>query len=401
MSMRRGLALAAVAASATVALAACGSSNSAQNSSSSGPIKIGYVVNETGSMAGFDQPPSQGVDLAVADINAAGGVLGRKLEVVREDMKTDPSLAPSEALDLIHGGAVAMIAACDYDYGSPTAVTAQQKQVATVSTCAADPKFGAQGIGPYAYSMGLTDNLEGATLAQWAQADKKWGTGYVFEDTSLSYTKGLAQTFSQTYTKLGGHLAGTSTFSQEDQSIAAEITKLKSVSPQPDFLLLASYAPGLVTFIRQIRSAGINIPIVGGTGYDGTWWTGSLPGLSNVYYDAFGYVFGSQSPDKQWWQLAQKYQAKYGKAPIDGAFLTGYATVQVLAKAIEDAKSTDSVKINDALQHISMDTILGPVKFSPALHTPGTRPIPIVEFVNGKPTYQSMATATWVPNPFG
>src|SRR4051812_4186443 len=129
--MRRTHAVAGALLALSLLTAACSRPEGEASSSQSGPIKIGYVVNETGGMAGFDEPPSQGVEMAVADINDAGGVHGRKLELVRADMKTDPSLAPSKTLDLINQGAVAMIAACDYDFGSPTAVTAQQKKVPT------------------------------------------------------------------------------------------------------------------------------------------------------------------------------------------------------------------------------------------------------------------------------
>jgi len=101
------------------------------------------------------------------------------LQIVHFDQKTKPELGSTGAIDVIGKGAVAILASCDFDFGSPAALVANQRKMPGMSTCAGDPKFGAQGIGPYAYSMADTTNIEGGALAEFAYNTKKWRTAYV------------------------------------------------------------------------------------------------------------------------------------------------------------------------------------------------------------------------------
>ena len=386
----RGLAISAVLFAAGAGAAAA--------ATASGPIIIGVVESKTGFMSAYDGPPSQGIDLAVKDINAAGGVLGRQLQVIRFDQKTDPALAATGATTLIDQGAIAIIAACDFDFGSPAAVIANSKQLPAISTCAGDPKFGAQGIGPYAYSMALGSNYQAGALAEWTYTKKNWHTAYVITDTTVEYTKGLAKHFSTAFTALGGKVVGEASISMKDLSIAAQITNLKALNPQPDQIFIASFVPDLTSAVKQLRAAGVNTPIVGGSGYDGEDWTKAIPGLSNVFFGAEGYTFGpAVAPE---WELTQKYTAAYGSAPTSNTFLTGYAVVQALAAAIGQAGTTDGVAVNDKLTNLKdIPTALGPLSYTPDNHAP-LRPMALNAFDGGKEIFLEFVTPTKWPNAF-
>ncbi|HVZ14522.1 MAG TPA: ABC transporter substrate-binding protein [Bauldia sp.] len=362
------------------------------------PIKIGVVESKTGFMQGYDGPPSQGVELAVKDINAAGGVLGRPLEIISYDQKTDPALAATGATQLIDQGAVAIVAACDFDFGSPAAVVANAKQIPAISTCAGDPKFGVQGIGPYAYMMALGSNYQAGALAEWTYNKKSWKTAYVITDETVEYTKGLARYFKEAFTGIGGSVVGEASISMKDLSIAAQITSLKALNPQPDMIFIASFVPDLTAAVKQLRAAGVNTPIVGGSGYDGEDWAKAIPGLSDVYFGAEGYTFGPDVPSE--WALVEKYKAAYGSDPTSNTFLTGYAVIQAFAAAITQAGSTDGPAINDKLSNLKdLPTALGNLSYTPDYHSP-VRPMALNAFKDGKEIFLEFVTPTKWPDAF-
>ena len=385
MGHKKWLALAMLIGAITTAAVVAGTSAARPGSTS--PIVIGLVANSSGGMSAYDDPPDNGVTLAVADINAKGGVLGRQLKIDFFDEKTTPSLSATGATKVIGDGAVAVLASCDFDFGSPAAVTANQHHLIGMSTCAGDPKFGAQGIGPYGYSMANTTNFEGAALAEYAYNNMHWRTAYVITDTTIQYTKGIAGYTAQVFQKLGGKIDGQDTMSNADQSISAQITRLKAVKPAPDFVILSSFNPGLAAAVKQVRAAGVTLPLIGGAGWDGTYWTNGIPKFSNAYHGALGFIDYKVPAYAAAYALALRYKKVFHSAPVDAYFLTGYAAVQAIAEAIKEAGSTDGTKINDKLTHLTnFPTVLGPVTFTTSVHAPST-PEVIDKYVNGKEVY--------------
>lgn len=151
----------------------------------------------------YDLPPLAFAELAVEDLNAAGGVLGRPLQVVTADTKSDPAQGPTAALEVLDKKAVAVIVTSDFDFGSPAALTAQSKGVIAFSPGAASPKFGVQGIGPLAYTMSTGTPGEGFTIAEWAKKDKGWESAYALLDDGSEYERTTMQYFKTRWAELG------------------------------------------------------------------------------------------------------------------------------------------------------------------------------------------------------
>ena len=128
---------------------------------------FGLVMSFSGWFAPIDADTIAGAKLAVAEINAAGGVLGQPIEVVEFDNKSEPPLGADGAVDVIGKGAKAILFPSDFDFGAPGAYVAQQKDVIAFSG-ASDPKFGVQGVGPLAYSTSNASQAQGALMAEWA-----------------------------------------------------------------------------------------------------------------------------------------------------------------------------------------------------------------------------------------
>jgi branched-chain amino acid transport system substrate-binding protein len=346
---------------------------------------FGLVMSFSGWFAPVDADTIAGAKLAVAEINAAGGVLGQPIEVVEFDNKSEPPLGADGAVDVIGKGAKAILFPSDFDFGAPGAYVAQQKDVIAFSG-ASDPKFGVQGVGPLAYSTSNASQAQGALLAEWAYKQKGWKNAYVLLDNTIAYTKSLCASFATRWTELAGKegLLGQDTFLNNDPSIAAQVTRITGLSKKPDLIFFCSYAPGGPSAIRQMRAAGIDAAIVTGESLDGDYWIGSVPDLSNFYVISYGSKYGDD-PDPEVNGFFKRFEAKYNKKADVSYGLRGYAAVQAWAIAAKQAGSLDGAKVAAALDTFDKKSlVIGPTTYTPKLHIQTTRPMAILQATNGK-----------------
>ena len=346
---------------------------------------FGLVMSFSGWFAPVDADTIAGAKLAVADVNAAGGVLGQPIEVVEFDNKSEPPLGADGAVDVIGKGAKAILFPSDFDFGAPGAYVAQQKDVIAFSG-ASDPKFGVQGVGPLAYSTSNASQAQGALLAEWAYKQKGWKNAYVLLDNTIAYTKSLCASFATRWTELAGKegLLGQDTFLNNDPSIAAQVTRITGLSKKPDLVFFCSYAPGGPSAIRQMRASGIDAAIVTGESLDGDYWIGSVPDLSNFYVISYGSKYGDD-PDPEVNGFFKRFEAKYNKKADVSYGLRGYAAVQAWAIAAKQAGSLEGAKVAAALDTFDKKSlVIGPTTYTPKLHIQTTRPMAILQATNGK-----------------
>ncbi len=209
------------------------------------PIIIGFDMPFSGWFQPIDDGTVKGAQLAIDDINKAGGVLGRQLKEADYDMKSEPPLGADGAIDLVSKGAKLILVPSDFDFGGPGANVAQSKNVPVFSG-ASDSKFGVAGIGNMAYSVSVASQPQGAMMAEWAYNKKGWKTAYVLIDNTINFTKSLCGNFGDRWKKLAGadNLLGTDTFLNNDPSIASQVTRIQSLPKKPDLIFLCSYVPG-------------------------------------------------------------------------------------------------------------------------------------------------------------
>ena len=338
----------------------------------------------TGVISFYDQPNLAGAQIAVDQINKKGGVLGRPFKIISADTKSDLGLIAGVANGLIEKGADLMIPTLDYDFGGPSARAASAKQIPAISE-AGDSRFGLQGIGRYLFNQ-FPSGSEAAIGATWAWG-KGWRHPFVLEDPSISYSKTFFENFKYSWGKLGGKLAGEATFMNSDQSIATQISQLKSLVDQKkvDFIFMGSYAPGGASATKQIRAAGINLPIIGGAGFDGTFWLGAVPNLKNFYVVAGGVTTGGD-PNKLRAAVYAAYKKKFKKdAPLGEQTLNGYSAVYAFKIAIQRAKSVDGPKVLAQLEKFRNEKLpIGNITWTPTCHISKLRSLPIVTFAGNK-----------------
>jgi branched-chain amino acid transport system substrate-binding protein len=403
--LRRVLISVLLAMTAAAALAACGKSGDSPSSSPSssdagkGDITLGFAIGKTGFMEAYDGPPFQAAQFAIDDINAKGGVGGRKLKFVSADTKSKAELGGDAATTVLSQGADVVVTSCDFDLGSPAAIVAQGKGKLAFSTCAASTAFGPQGIGPLAYTMATAASAEGATMAEWATKKKGAKSAYVLLDNTIEFTKQSAYGFRNRWKQLGNTIAGEDTFKQDDQSVDSQITRIKGLSQKPDVIFLTSYMPGEAKVLKQIRAAGIDTPILADEDVDGDFWKDAVPDIGDVYYTTYVSIYGDD-PDQKVNDLVDRFKQKTGKQPDNGLFITGYAAVQAIAKSIEDAGGkTDGAGLAAKLDTYKDAPFVLPTTYTKELHITTNRTQRVMQIQAGKSTFVEQWKPSQVPLP--
>jgi len=385
-------------------MAACGSGGQggeSSGSSESGPITLGFAIGQSGFMQVYDVPPLTAAEFAIEDINAEGGPNGRKFEVVTADTKSKPELSGDAATQVLSNGAEVVVTSCDFDQGAPAAIVAQEQGVLAFSTCAGSTGFGPTGIGPLAFTMASAAGAEGATMAEWGYEKKGFKTAYALVDDTLDFAKQQAYGFTTRWEEIGGTLLGEDTFKQEDQSIASQINKIKGLSEEPDAIFVTSVMPGEASVIKQIRAAGLDMPILAEEDADGDFWKEAVPDVSDVYFVTYVSIYGDD-PDQAVNELVARFQKKEGKLPENSTFITGYALIEALAKAVEGAGgSTEGAALQKQLETFNKEPLLLTTTFTDKYHITLNRTLRVMEIQDGKTTFVEEWTPKVTPIPPG
>jgi branched-chain amino acid transport system substrate-binding protein len=377
--------------SSTGSSSSSGSENAGSTSESSGkPIVVGAALASSGLLKGYDVPSFNSFKLKANEINAEGGIDGHQIKIVSGNTQSDISRTPQVAEDLISEGAEILLVSCDFDFGSPAALVAQKAGMVSISVCAVSPKFGAQAIGDKAYTFTPSIATESAAMATFAK-EKGWDTAYLLDDETLAYSTGQCSSFEKFYPELGGEIIGKDSFKNEDSNFSVMINHLKAANPS--VIELCSYPPGGASLLRQIRAAGIDAPVVGGSAFDGTFWLTAVPNLSDFYISTTLSAFGDD-PDPRAAKWIAAYEKAYGEPPGKGQAAAGYSIAEGLQMALEQTGgSTDGEELKEALNSFKeVDLLNGPTTFTPETHIPLNRPITIVEYKDGKPRFLKKVT---------
>ncbi|MCL2825891.1 MAG: ABC transporter substrate-binding protein [Eggerthellaceae bacterium] len=398
--MLMGVALVAVLATAIGCQRDTSGSGGTGGSSSGDTILIGGAMSITGIQAPLDAPGVEGIQVAVKEINDAGGINGKMLEFRNMDSKSDPATAGEVAKQLIDQGAVAIITSSDYDFGGPAARAAQEAGLVGISPSASSPLFGSKMLGDKQFTLSMWNTTMGAVMAEKAYNEDGMRTAYVITDDFIDYTKSLSRYFDESFTRLGGTILLEDTFSQGKVDTAALIAHYKALPQEPDFIYLSSYMPDLGTIIKEFRSAGIDKPFYGGDAYDDPALFDLLGATygNNVLWDT--HSFNSEAAVPGFDAYNAEYKAMFGH-DVDAPWsMAGYDVVMVLAAAMRDTNSTDGDQMAKYMETTTFQGLTGTLKWSDAAsgHEPN-KAAAIVQLVNGKPQFIKWATPQYLPAP--
>lgn len=349
-------------------------------------IILGFATAETGFMQAYDKPAQDAAMIRIAEINAAGGLLGKQIEVANADTKSDRAEGAKAGLSVIDQGADMVVVSCDYDFGAPAALAAESSGLISFFLCAESIKAGIQGVGPNSFSASVLAAVQGATMAEWAYQRKEARTFYRLLDTWTEYNRGVCDGFDWMMPQLAeATLVGEDTFMNDDASIAAQITRIKSLPEEPDAIMLCTMMPGAVSAIKQLRAAGINSMILNGSAVDGSYWLSAVPNLSNFFVPVQGSIYGDD-PNPEVTAFNTKFKEVTGAYPSTQYVYPGYVMIELWSRAVERAGTTETSAVVAELQKMTNEpTLVGPRTFTPELHHQNQARYLIVEVNDGKP----------------
>ncbi|WP_417509587.1 ABC transporter substrate-binding protein [Microbacterium sp.] len=388
---------AATAMAAMLALAGCAESGEAEPAAEDAPIVIGGAIGLSGLLQPFDSPTWNGVKLFVDNQNQAGGIHGRMLEIVEADTTSTPQGSRTATLEVIDKGADVTFQNCNYDFGAPGGQAASSAGIIAWSLCAGSPLWGVEGVGQTAYTRGPLTYSEGNVDARFA-SENFGANAYVVCDTWLDYNIQVCEGFQDAAEEYGINIIGTSNINtMQDENVAPLITDIRNTADL-DFVLLAGGPPTSAAIVRQLRGAGVDIPLLLPSANYGRFWSESLPGINNVFVSASAHTWGDVEgeetggdPRPEVNELVQQYIDTFGSNPDSTNFLEGYVGMEILAEAIEATGTTDGLELSAWIDEKgTFETVLGTVTFSPELHSDPLREFVFIEYVNAWPTFVTL-----------
>ncbi|QDZ01311.1 ABC transporter substrate-binding protein [Nitratireductor mangrovi] len=349
-------------------------------------VTVGFAIALSGFVAPYDDGPYKAAKLAIEDINAKGGLLGRKIIEVSADTASDPAQGATAATDVLSKNAELVMVTCDFDFGAPAALVAQSQNKIAFSSCAADAKFGVQGIGPNAYTMATATNHQGAILAEFAWNTLGKRNVYILNDLQVEYNKSLCSNFEKRWRELAGGegVTGYDEYNAgNDTVIPAQVSRMKDAEAKSDVIMFCGAING-ASYVRQIRAAGIDLPMITGESMDGTYWLEAVPDLSEFYNLSYGSIHGDD-PSSRVNDFVAKFTKAYGEPPVTGHALTGYGVIEAWARAVESAGSFEADAVRAKLDAFAgEDLLVGKTFFTSDLHINNSRPMTIIKIDGGK-----------------
>lgn len=341
-------------------------------------IRVGFFGALTGPTATFAQSGRNGVQMAVEELNAAGGVLGGKhIELLVEDDRGEASEAASAVSKLItRDHVVALIGEQASSRTIAAAPIAQSYGVPMISPTSTSADVTKKG--DYIFRVCFTDPYQGAVLSSFARENLKANTAAQLVDVRNDYSVGLAQAFRESFEKAGGRILAEQNYSEGDSDFSAQLTAIRPLDP--DVLVVPGYYTDAGLIARQAKALGIRATLLGGDGWDSPKLTEIGGDTVEGAYFSNHYSVDDPSPAVQ--QFVAAYRKKYGANPDSIAALS-YDAARLLADAIRRAGSTEGKRMRDALAEtkdfsgvsgmIKMDADRNPIKPAVVLKVEGGR----------------------------
>lgn len=306
-------------------------------------IKVGHLASMTGSTATFGTETDTGIRFAMEEINAAGGVNGKKIEVQTLDNRSLPEEAKTVATKFASDGAIAAVIG-DVSSGRTIAAAPvlDRKGIPMVSPAATNAEVTKKG--PHVFRVCFIDPFQGYAMAKFAKDDLKLNKVAILRDKKNEYSVGLADVFAAEFKKLGGQIVADAAYQEGDSDFRAQLAQLKAADPQA--LFVPGYYGEVGPIAQQARELGLRVPLLGGDGWDSPDLLKGAGGALEGSYFSTHYSPDEKRPKVE--NFVKEYEAKNGEKPSGNAAL-GYDAMMILADAIKRAGSADREAVTKAL----------------------------------------------------
>lgn len=343
-------------------------------------ILIGEVGSLTGAEATFGISTRNGIELALDEVNAAGGVKGKKVAVRVYDDQGKPEEAASAVTRLIAQDKVKVILGEVASSNSlAMAPKAQASQVPMITPSSTNPKVTA--VGDYIFRVCFIDPFQGLVMAKFARENIKVSNVAILKDQKSDYSLGLADVFRTKFAEMGGKIVGEEAYSKGDSDFRSQLTVLKSKKPEAIFI--PGYYSDVGVIARQARELGIKAPLLGGDG----WESEKLAELGGSAIEGSYYSnhYSTEDPSPHVQKFMQAYKAKFGSEP-DSLAALGYDSAMVAINAMKIAPDLSGPALRAAIaQTKDFQGVAGKITLDENRNA--VKPAVVLQMVDGKPKY--------------
>jgi branched-chain amino acid transport system substrate-binding protein len=343
-------------------------------------ILIGHYASLTGNEATFGRSSDEGVRMAVDEINAAGGVKGKKLRVITYDDKGDTSAVGVAVTRLINkDGVVAVLGEVASSLSLAAAPICQENQIPMVSTSSTNPKV--TQVGDMIFRVCYIDPFQGWACAKFARESEqlKAATAAILYDQAAAYAIGLADEFEKSFVEMGGRIVARKVYTAGDQDFSPQLTAI--LSSQADIVFIPGYYTDVGNIAIQARRLGLTKPLLGGDGWDSEeLGKNARDAIEGCFYSNH---YSHEDPKPVVQEFLRKYREKHGKIP-DALAPLGYDAARMLFQAMERAESLAGPQIAAELAKTKdFDGVTGVVTMDAERNA--NKPIVILEMKSGMP----------------
>ena len=321
----------------------------------SNSVKIGGIFPLSGQVAVYGVECKNGVDLAIEEINAAGGINGKPIVLVSEDDEGNPDKTVNAFKKLSTKDGVKVVIG-SLTSGCTQAITtlSQASKVVQIAPAATAPAI--TDAGDFIFRACFIDPFQGTVGGKFAAETLGKKRAAILYDIGNDYSVGLADNFKIAFTKAGGSIVSEESYATNDKDFNAQLTKIKNANP--DVVYLPDYYGTVALIAKQLRAQVINVPMVGADGWDGLTSNAGDEVLGGYYSNH--YAVDSTEPAVK--KFVESFRAKYNKDPNSFAAL-GYDCVYLIRDAIVAAGAEDSIAVRDALVKTNGDYVTGHLTF--------------------------------------
>jgi branched-chain amino acid transport system substrate-binding protein len=331
--------------SAALIVASCAKKEA--NTSTPAPsneILIGHFASLTGDTANFGNSAEKGVRLALAEINAAGGVAGKQVRVITADTASKQEETQSMVTKLItQDNVIAVIGEVASSLSLVAADVAMRNHTPMVSPASTNPKVTQKG--KYIFRICFIDPFQGEVMAKFAREKLKAKTAAILRDAQQQYSVGLADFFKKAFEGSGGKVIVDTSYVTKDVDFKGQLTDIKGKNP--DVIFVPGYYNEVGLIARQARSLGLKQPLLGGDG----WESEDLAKIAGKAIDGSYYSnhFAPDTKDPHAQHFLKSFKQKYGSAP-DAMAALGYDALYVIVDSLKRAKSVTREDLRDAIE---------------------------------------------------
>ena len=370
-------------------LAGCAGAKEDSSGSDSKSIKVGVNLELSGGVASYGESLENGIDIAVDEINKAGGVTGKQLEIIKVDNKSEAAEATNGIIKLTSQDKVtAIIGAATSGNTVAQAQIANDTKTILLTPSGTSPNVTVADDGKlneFVFRTSFIDPFQGIVAANFASKELNLKNAAILADSASDYAKGLAASFKDTFEKAGGKVVVEEAFVAKDTDFRATLTRIKSKNPE--FIFIPGFYEEVGLIVKQARELGIDVPLMGADGWDSPKLV-ELAGADALNNTFITNHYTSEDPDENIQKFVTTYKEKFNGESPNAFNALGYDTVYLLADAIERAGSTDTTKIKEALESTKdLSRITGKITIDKD-HNP-IKSATVLEYKDGKQVFNT------------